>query len=344
MANHARSGLLVAILAAIIWTCGGTLFPERSSGRAVRIVVYGFSVLAEPLRDEIFPLFRARWRRESGEDIDFVDSFAASGTIANQIVNGTPAHVAVFSHPGDADRVAAAGRVRTPWRGRPHGGILNRTAIIILVRHGNPKGIRTFRDLGRPGIALLHPDPLTSGGAQWAVLAEYAEPILLARDRGVRLDPEVARAQLTDIWRNVVAQAPSARAARSQFDTGFGDAVVTYEVEVFSDLASGRPAEMVVPERTILTEHPLVVLDGDIAPSERRAVDAFVAYLHSEEAQRVFVRHGFRSVLPQVEADEGPYARIPRAYTVAELGGWDDARSSIVEHVFTQSVLAEVRR
>lgn len=344
MAKFARYGLWVAALATIIWTCGGALFPERADRGHVRLIVYGFSILAEPLKDEIFPLFREKWRRETGTDVEFVDSYAASGTIANQIVNGTPADVAIFSHPGDADRVVSARRSRLDWRAAPYGGIVNRTAIAILVRKGNPHRIERFADLGKPGIALIHPDPLTSGGAQWALLAEYAEPIQNAARRNVAPPHEVAEAQLAAIWRNVVAQAPSARAARVQFDHGFGDAVVTYEVELYTDISRGGEAEMVIPETTILTEHPVVVIDRNVGDAERPAVDAFVAFLTGDEAQRAFVRYGFRSVRPDLDATNPKLARIANAYTVADLGGWDESRRAIVERVWRGSVLAGGRR
>jgi len=344
MAKWIRVGLWIAVLTTIVWTCGGTLFPDRAGRGIDRIVVYGFSILAEPMRDEIFPLFRAKWRRETGSDVEFVDSFAASGTVANQIVYGAPADVAILSHPGDADRIVEARRAGVDWRQRPFGGIVNRTAIAILVREGNPRGIASFADLGRPNLTLIHPDPLTSGGAQWAILAEYAEPLMSARARGLQPSPDVAEAQLASIWRNVVAQAPSARAARSQFDHGFGDAVVTYEVELFADAANGHSVDMVIPPTTILTEHPVVLVDRNVRPAERAAVEAFVDFLTSEDAQRAFVRYGFRSVRTELDAANPRLTPLPRAYEARDLGGWETAVRSIVDRVWRGSVLAGGKR
>lgn len=300
--------------------------------------------MGEALREDVFPLFRTHWRAKTGHDVDLLDSFAASGTIANQIVNGTPADIAIFSHPGDADRVVEGGRATRDWRLGPNGGILNRTPMVIAVRKGNPKGVASFADLGRPGLDLVHPDPLTSGGAKWGILAEYAEPIMNARSRGREPNPEAAYTQLLSIWRNVKAQAPSARAAKTQFDkSGIGDALVTYEVETLMDAPDKRP-EVVVPRTTILCEHPVVLVDKNIGAAERPAVEEFLRFLFTEDAQRAFVKHGFRSIFPALDKENGDLGPLENAYTVESLGGWREADRAIVEAAWKGRVLAEASR
>lgn len=339
-----QTGLILGIVAFIVWFAGGTLFPDRGKGGAARIVVYGFSIVGEPLREDVFPLFRKRYLADTGRDVEFLDSFAASGIVTNQIINGTPADVAILSHPGDADRLVQARCARHDWREGPHGGILNRTPMVIAVRKGNPKGIRDFASLGRPDVSIVHPDPTTSGGAQWGVFAEYAEPLMLARAKGRTPSPDVAHAQLLSIWRNVTAQAPSARAARTQFDQGFGDALVTYEVEVLLDRQQNQDIEIVVPPATILSEHPIVVIDRNVRKGERDAVDAFVRFLYTEEAQAAFVRHGFRAVLPGLDAANPHLARLEHPYTIGDLGGWTKAQQEIVEDLWKGRLLAEARK
>lgn len=341
-AKWVQAGLAAAVIGVIIYAGGGTLIPERKKGGASRIIVYGFSIISEPLRDEIFPLFRERWRKDTGKDVEFLDSFAASGVVANQIVNGTPADVAILSHPADADRIVKARRSLHDWRQAPNGGIVNRTPFLIAVRKGNPKGITDFASLGKKDVSIVHPDPMTSGGAQWAVIAEYAEPIILAKAKGRPPSPDVAYAQLLAIWRNVTAQAPSARAARTQFDQGFGDALVTYEVELLLDKQRNTEVEVVVPRATIFSEHPVVIVDRNVGPGERDAVEAFVKFLFTEDAQRAFVRHGFRSILPGLDAQNPGFAPIEHPYTVADLGGWNKAQEEIVEKLWKERVLPEL--
>ncbi len=337
--------LALGAYAALLWWCSGAFVAGFGGTREhPRIVVYGFSVIGEVMCERIFPAFRERWRRERGVELDFVSSFVASGTVANQIRCGAPADVAILAHPDDADRIAAAGMARGRWRDQPHGGALNRTAVGIVVRPGNPLRIASFEDLACPGVRVVHPDPLTSGGAQWAILAEYGSRLVALRPTAKAAEAERAAYELLlGIWRNVVAQAPSARAAKTQFDTGFGDALVTYEVEALLDEAKGRRIEWIAPPATILTEHPVVVVERNIGSIEREAVDAFVAYLWSEEAQRAFVAYGFRSVLPGLDAENSRLRPIPLAFKVGALGGWGNARREIVQGIWRERVMREVR-
>src|SRR5258705_6288941 len=118
------------------------------------VVVYGFSILAEAMNQGIFPEFSRRWKAEHGEELVFTSSFAGSGTITNQIVLGAPAALAILSHEGDALRLKAAGAITADWHEFPAKGIVNQTPFVILVRKGNPKNLRTFADLARPGVGI----------------------------------------------------------------------------------------------------------------------------------------------------------------------------------------------
>lgn len=301
---------------------------------------YGFSILGEVMNRAIFPAFQAEWQASTGEHVEFVSSFAGSGTVTNQLIMGVPAEVALLSLELDALRLVEAGVLPGPtWRDLPHGGVVNRTPFIILVRSGNPLKITGFADLTRPGVGIVHPDPLTSGGAQWAILAEYGSALLTTGDR------EAAYAQLLGIWRNVVAQAASARGARTQFASGFGDALITYEQEALSDLTLGREVgQIIYPESTILSEHTLVVLERNVAPEERELVDAFVDFLWGETAQRIFVEYGFRSVEDTYNATNPLLGAIPAPFTVGDLGGWEIASQDVIRAIWKDRVLPEVNR
>ncbi len=304
------------------------------------IVVYGFSILGEVMNQGIFPAFQAEWLARSGEKIEFVSSFSGSGTITNQIILGVPAQVAILSLELDALRLVDNHVLAGPtWHDLPYEGVLNRTPFIILVRSDNPKGIASFADLAQPGVEVVHPDPLTSGGAQWAILAEYGSVTLNGGS------PEEAYAQLLGIWRNVVAQASSARAARTQFENGFGDALITYEQEAVWDLGRGKLNALIVyPESTILGEHTVVMIDKNISPAERDLVEAFVEFLWSETAQRIFVEYGFRSVDETLNAANPNFGVIAKPFTVKDLGGWVNARDEIINAIWKQKVLPEVGR
>src|SRR5512141_1245717 len=169
IAAFAVAGLGLFAYAVWPWT------PMARQARPPRtIVFYGFSILGEVINKGVFPDFQRRWRERTGEQVEIVSSFAGSGTITNQVILGVPAQLALLSLELDADKLAEARVVGAgTWRRLPYQGVVNRTPFVILVRPGNPKRIRDFADLAAPGVAVVHPDPLTSGGANWAILAEY---------------------------------------------------------------------------------------------------------------------------------------------------------------------------
>ena len=334
-----RVGFWTVFVGLVVYATWPWLPGVRAETRRT-VVVYGFSILGDVMNEALFPAFQAEWEARTGERVEFISSFAGSGTITNQIVMGVPAQVAVLSLELDARRLAEEGRIADDsWRSLPHEGVVNRTPFIVLVRAGNPKGIRDFADLTRAGVGVVHPDPLTSGGAQWAILAEYGSALRRTQD------PDAAFEELLGTWRNVVAQASSARAARTQFESGFGDALITYEQEAIADAAKGElKGEVVYPPSTILSEHVVVVIDRNVGPADRELVDAFVEFLWSDAAQRIFVEHGFRSVDEPLNAGNALFGTISDPFTVHDLGGWSRAKPEIIEAIWKQRVLAELGR
>ncbi len=325
--------LLLVVL--LTWAAWPWLPFSRPAASPVTIVFYGFSILGDTMNDAVFPAFQKAQTSGGHPRVEFISSFAGSGTVTNQIIMGVPAQLALLALENDADRLAEAGVLPAgSWRSLPHAGVVNRTPLIILVRPGNPKGIRDFEDLTRPGIGVVHADPLTSGGAAWAIVAEYGAGALAAPE-----DPGAGERMLSGIWTNVVAQASSARAARTQFDNGFGDALVTYEQEALWDRARGRlKADIVYPRRTILSEHTLVRIDRNVHSRERDAVDAFERFLWTETAQRTFVERGFRSVEDRWN-DNPAFGRIAEPFRIADFGGWKRARREIVEGIWRDRVM-----
>jgi sulfate/thiosulfate transport system substrate-binding protein len=311
----------------------------RAQGAVPRtIVVYGFSILGEMMNEAVFPAFSAEWETRTGEPVEFVAAFAGSGTITNQAILGVPAEVMILSLELDAWRLVENGVLPGPtWLDLPHEGVLNRTPFIILVRPGNPREISGFADLARPGVGVVHPDPLTSGGAQWALLAEYGS---VTQTGGTEAE---AYDQLLGVWRNVVAQAGSARAARTQFESGFGDALITYEQEAIFDRLLGRlDADIVYPNSTVSSEHIVAVIDKNIDPEQRELIDAFVEFLWSDTAQQIYVDYGFRSVDETLNEGVDYFGEIETPFTVADLGGWLEAKRAIVDEIWKDRVLEEL--
>ena len=167
----ATVALITALLAV---SCLPT--PPGESGD-ITITLYGFSIMKESLENAIFPGFIAKWKQQHGQTVQFQSSFAGSETVTNQILRGAPAEIAILSIERDVQRLQKEGFVTADWHSLPGKGIVNKTPFVIIVRQGNPKGIHDFPDLAKPGIRLIHPDPISSGGAQWSILAIYGSEL-----------------------------------------------------------------------------------------------------------------------------------------------------------------------
>ena len=313
--------------------------PPTESGD-LSITLYGFSIMKESLEKAVFPGFAAKWKREHGQDVRFTSSFAGSETVTNQILQGVQAEIAILSIDRDAQRLKEGGFVTTDWHTLPSKGIVNKTPFVILVRKGNPKGIKDFPDLAKPGLRLIHPDPVSSGGAQWSILAIYGSELVKSEKENGERDTARALHMLEAIWKNVISTPGSAREARTQFETGFGDALVTYELEgLIMKNAGTADVEVVIPRATIFSEHPAVVIDKNVSPAKRPIVDAFLQYLWSDEAQQAFVKYHFRSVTNESLNDSNKeLSHIELPFTIDYFGGWPKAYPEVIEKVFREQV------
>jgi len=331
------AAFLVVVVVLAASSCLPT--PPSSTG-GINITLYGFSIMKESLEKSIFPGFAAKWKNEHGQEVRFTSSFAGSETVTNQILQGVGADVAILSIERDAQRLQKGGFVTSDWRTLPNKGIVNKTPFVILVRKGNPKGIQDFPDLAKPGVIVIHPDPVSSGGAQWSLLAIYGSELKKSEKQSGG-EPDQARAlqTLRAIWANVKSTPGSAREARTQFELGFGDALITYELEGLLMKQAGAPIEIIVPESTIFSEHPAIVIDRNVTATERPVVDAFMQYLWSAEAQRGFVKAHFRAATNEALTKENAeFAQIKIPFTVEYFGGWDKAYPDVIENVFRQQV------
>jgi sulfate transport system substrate-binding protein len=313
--------------------------PGGTGGGERTITVYGFSIMKESLEKEIYAAFAAKWKAEHGEVVKFQSSFAGSETVTNQILQGAPADIGIFSIERDVDRLIAAGHVPNDWYVTPQKGIVNKTPFVILVRKGNPKGITDFADLGKEGVKIIHPDPVSSGGAQWSILAIYGSELKKSEAETGTRDPIRALNTLKAIWKNVIATPGSAREARTQFELGQGDALVTYELEALLMKDANAPVDVVIPKSTIFSEHPVAIVDRNVTAEERPVVEAFRNFLWSDDAQKAFVKNHFRAVTNESFNDtNAQFAKIELPFTVEYFGGWGKAYPDVIEKVFREQV------
>jgi sulfate transport system substrate-binding protein len=322
----------VALLLAL--SVGSCLPKPPGESGDITITLYGFSVMKESLEKAIFPGFAEKWKQQHGQVVQFQSSFAGSETVTNQILRGAPADVAILSIERDAQRLQKDGFVTSDWHSLPGQGIVNKTPFVIIVRKGNPKGIKDFSDLAKPGVRLIHPDPISSGGAQWSILAIYGSELKKSEQ-----DKPSALQMLRAIWKNVISTPGSAREARTTFELGNGDALITYELEGLLMKDANAPIEIVVPQATIFSEHPAVVIDKNINAVKRPVIDAFMQYLWSDEAQQAFVKyHFYSSTNDAFNQANTAFGRIEMPFTIKDFGGWDKAYPEVIEQVFRDQV------
>jgi sulfate/thiosulfate transport system substrate-binding protein len=338
-ASKTTAGLCLITLATLSLLFSSCLPTPPSESGGVNITVYGFSIMKESLEKSVYPSFAAKWKAEHGQDVHFTSSFAGSETVTNQILQGVKADIAILSIERDVSRLKDGGFVVSDWQTLPHKGIINQTPFVILVARGNPKGIQDFPDLAKPGVRVIHPDPVSSGGAQWSILAIYGSELVKSEKETGGQDTAHALQTLRAIWRNVNSTPGSAREARTQFELGYGDALVTYELEGLLMKQAGANVEIVVPRATIFSEHPAVVIDRNVDAARRPVVDAFLRYLWSEDAQRAFVQYHFRSVTNESLNEGNPqFARIELPFRIDYFGGWQRAYPDIIEKIFRDQV------
>ncbi|MGE3298022.1 MAG: sulfate ABC transporter substrate-binding protein [Porticoccaceae bacterium] len=279
------------------------------------------------LYKEYNQVFAAYWQARTGVAVTVRQSHGGSGKQARAVIDGLRADVVTLALASDIDAIAArSGKLPADWQARlPNHSVPFASTIVFLVRKGNPRRIRDWDDLVRPGIAVITPNPKTSGGARWNYLAAWA----YARKH---LEDEAAvRDFIARLYRNVPVLDTGARGATTTFaQRGIGDVLVAWESEAFLALHELPPDqfEIVTPSLSILTEPPVAVVDDNAVRRGAGVIArAYLEYLYSPEAQRLIARHYYRPIAPQ-QADPEDVARFPalELATVADFGGWQQAQ------------------
>jgi sulfate/thiosulfate transport system substrate-binding protein len=302
----ARLAAAVITAAALLAGCGGS----GGSGGADKLTLVAYSTPREAY-ESLIPAFE---KTEAGKGVQFSQSYGASGDQSRAIQNGLAADVAAFSLEPDMTKLVDAGLVAKDWNADSHKGMITDSVVVLVVRKGNPENIRTWDDLVKPGVEVITPNPFTSGGARWNVMAAYGAQLKAGKT------PEQALAYLEQLFRNVPVQDKSAREALQTFVGGKGDVMLAYENEAITAQQKDQDVDYVVPDSTILIENPIAVLSKSKNPDKAKA---FVDFLRSPEAQEVFAQKGYRPVNEQVAAS-ADFPKPSGLFTIAELGGWAD--------------------
>jgi sulfate/thiosulfate transport system substrate-binding protein len=304
------------------------LVPGCSSARdpnADVLKIGAYSVVREVLHDGLLPAFVAEWKKKTGRAVTFDESYNGSGAQARAITLGLDADVAILSHEGDMELLVKAGRVKPTWKDGPTKGVITHSLVVIGHRPGNPKAIKDWADLARPGVGVLYPDPKTSGGARWNINAIYGSAYLASREANQgQADLEGVREFLAKVQANVVNMDQSGRQSMANFaERGTGDVVVTYENELLLRNKESEPIPYVIPPATLLIESPAAIVDTAVESHGSRAVaEAFTEFLLSDQGQRIVAEYGFRPVKPDMAVPAGAQPLPSKLFTMADLGGW----------------------
>src|SRR3954471_14062707 len=277
-ARYLLSLALVVALAAVAAGCGSTA--GAGSG--------GLSLVAYSTPKEAYAqLIPAFQKTAAGKGVTFSQSYGASGDQSRAVASGLPADVVALSLAPDVDKLVKAGDVSSTWTSGPTKGFVTNSVVVFLVRKGNPKGIKTWDDLLKPGVQVLEPNPFTSGGARWNVMAAYGAQIEQGKTE------QQASDYLSSLFKNVVVQDKSARDALQTFSSGKGDVLIAYENEAIGAKSKGISADYVIPPQTILIQNPIAVTNK----AKAKAKD-FVTFLESDAGQKIFASKGYRPVKP----------------------------------------------
>jgi sulfate/thiosulfate transport system substrate-binding protein len=290
---------------------GGSSSSGSTGGAKTQLSLVAYST-PQVVYDEVIPAFR---KTEAGAGVSFKESFGASGDQSRAVESGLPADVVAFSLEPDMDRLVKAGLVAKDWASSPTKGLVSRSVVSLIVREGNPKNIRTWDDLLKPGVKVLTPNPFTSGAAKWNILAAYGAKSGGGENAQAGLD--YLRELIT---KHVVVQDKSGREALNNFTSGTGDVLISYENEAITAQKKGQKVDYVVPDQTILIENPIAVVSKSSHPQQAKA---FLDFALSPQGQQKFADWGYRPVDEAVFDENKAKFPTPKGlFTIRDLGGW----------------------
>ncbi|MGQ0699179.1 MAG: sulfate ABC transporter substrate-binding protein [Panacagrimonas sp.] len=288
------------------------------------------NVSYDPTRElykDVNAIFAEQWKTKTGDKLTIKQSHGGSGKQARSVIDGLSADVVTLALASDIDAIAKNGKLLpADWQKRlPLNSSPYTSTIVLLVRKGNPKGIKDWGDLAKPGVSIITPNPKTSGGARWNYLAAYAWAL-----KAYSNDDAKAKDYLAKLFKNVPVLDSGARGSTTTFvQRGIGDVLLAWENEAFLSLEEfgNDKFEIVVPSLSILAEPPVTVVDKVVDKrGTRKLAQAYLEFLYTKEGQELAGKHHYRPTDPEVAAK---YAtKFPKLdlVTIEQFGGWAKAQ------------------
>jgi sulfate transport system substrate-binding protein len=313
----------LVMLASAVAACGTGSAGEGS----VQLSLVAYST-PQAAYAKIIKAFRAT---PEGKNITFTQSYGASGDQSRAVGSGLKADIVAFSLEPDISRLVKAGLVAEDWRNDEAEGMVTKSVVVLATRKGNPKGVKTWDDVVDGKLEVITPNPFTSGSARWNVMAAYGAKSA----KGTKKDDGVT--YLNQLFNNVPVQDDTARKALQTFTGGKGDVMLAYENEAIFAQQKGQKLDYVVPDSTILIENPIAITKKSKHPKEAAA---FLKFLRSEKAQKIFAENGYRPLTDGVPGADFPQPK--ELFTIDDLGGW----TTVTKEFFDpqKSIMADIER
>ncbi len=325
----AGAGRLGLAFALILSAATPAATQQRGAPKPIELLNVSYDPTRE-LYEDVNAAFAAKWKAQTGQEVTIRQSHGGSGKQARAVIDGLKADVVTLALAYDVDEIAArSGLIAKTWQSRlPHNSAPYTSTIVLLVRKGNPKKIKDWDDLIRPGIAVVTPNPKTSGGARWNYLAAWG--YALRRPGG---SDAAARDFVAKLYRNVAVLDAGARGSTTTFvERGIGDVLIAWENEALlatRELGAGK-FEIVIPSVSILAEPSVAIVDKTVDKRGTRSVaEAYLAFLGSEAGQELSARHYYRPRSAAAATKYGKQFPQLKLFTVDEVfGGWQKAQAT----------------
>ena len=310
LSRLAAAAVALLLLTVVAAGCGGpaeTAGGGDGSGGKLALVAYS---TPKEAYGQLIPAFT---KTSAGKGVSFTQSYGASGDQSRAVAAGLPADIVALSLAPDVDKLVEPGIVDANWtKAIPTGGFVTNSVVVLAVRKGNPKNIHGWEDIVKPGVQVVTPNPFTSGGAKWNLMAAYGSQIAQGKS------PQEALDFLHKVLANTVVQDKSAREALQTFAGGKGDVLISYENEAITAQKADVPLDYVIPDQTILIQNPAAVTKDSKNPAKAKA---FLDWLVTPEAQKIYAANGYRSVLPDL-VDKNTYPTPKELFKIDKFGGW----------------------
>jgi sulfate/thiosulfate-binding protein len=313
------SGMALIAMLLLASGCGGQSSDASSGGDGGggKLTLVAYSTPEEAYK-ELIPAFN---KTSAGKGVNFSQSYAASGEQSRAVEGGLPADVVEFSLEPDMTRLVDADLVDKGWNTNQYKGNVTNSVVVLMVRKGNPKGVKDWDDLVTGDVEVLEPNPFTSGGAKWNIMAAYGAQLEKGKS------PQEAQQYLAELFKNVPVLDKSARESLQTFSSGKGDVLLGYENEAILAQQKGEDIDYVVPDQTILIENPVAATSEAKDP---KLAQKFVDFLYTPEAQKIFVGKGYR---PVVEGTPGAdrFKQPADLFDITKFGGWDKVNTDFFD-------------